>query len=201
MSTTSDNGAGPPEPGAEIDKHGNVGTVSPGGPLRYTITTRNYGRAFARNLLVCDGIPGEETFLSADHRLLGIGRRRCLVINNRAPGQQVTLHLIARVNRNARAGRIDNGTAETPGVEPPEPPLGPPAPPIVPGPPLAPNRDIQGDIAVPKPRPEGGQRGHRASGATATSCYRIAGVPAPSLPGRGMRETSRIRRTLSTGRR
>lgn len=157
VTTTVDNGPGPPpECDVPVEKHASVRTVSPGGLVRYTITARNRGDATARNLLVCDRIPPEETFVSADHRLLRVGRRRCLVINNLAPGQHMSFHIVLRVSRNAPAGRIDNGSDETDGVEPPEPPLGPPAPPAVPGPPPAPMPDIPGHITVSKPKPEGG---------------------------------------------
>ena len=147
---------GPPEPDPEVDKTTSTRTVHPGGLVRYTITTRNRGRAIARNLLVCDRLPREETFVSADRRLLRVARRRCLVINNLASGQRMTFHLVARVNPNARAGRIDNGTGETDGVEPPAPPLGPPVPPTVPGRPPAPTSDIPGHITDPKPEEKGG---------------------------------------------
>ncbi|MBV9195263.1 MAG: hypothetical protein JO168_14050 [Solirubrobacterales bacterium] len=72
----------------------------------------------------------------------------------------MTFHLVARVNRNAPAGRIDNSTDETPGVEPPEPPLGPPIPPVVPAPPVMPSLppgatpDAPGHITQPTPKPE-----------------------------------------------
>jgi uncharacterized repeat protein (TIGR01451 family) len=154
-STTVDDGPGPPELDVGIDKTAGTRTVHPGGLVRYTITARNRGRAIARNLLVCDRIPREETFVSADHRLLRIGRRRCLAINSLARGHHMTFHLMARVNRNAPAGRIDNTTDQTHGVEPPGPPLGPPAPPTVPGPPPAPTPDIPGHITDLKPKPGG----------------------------------------------
>jgi uncharacterized repeat protein (TIGR01451 family) len=154
--TTSEPGPGPPEPDVGAEKTASTTTVHPGGLVRYTITARNRGGADARNLLVCDRIPSEETFVSADHSLLRLGPRRCVVINNLARGQHMSFHLMLRVNRNAPAGRIDNTSDETEGIEPPGPPLGPPAPPAPPGPTPAPTPEIPGHITDPKPAEEGG---------------------------------------------
>ena len=55
----------------------------------------------------------------------------------------MTFHLTARVSRNAPAGRIDNTTDEENAED-----LTPPPP--------APEPDIPGHVADPKPTPEGG---------------------------------------------
>lgn len=139
---TSGPGPGPPEPDVDVGKQASVRRVHPGGLVRYTITARNRGRGIARNLLACDRIPREETFVSADHRLHRVGRRRCLVIHSLAAGQHMTFHLVARVSRNARAGRIDN-TTDRENVDDLTPP------------PLPPEGDVPGHITDPKPTPEG----------------------------------------------
>ncbi len=143
VTTTTDNGAGPPEPDVPVEKLASTRTVRPGGIEHYTITARNTGRAVAQNFLVCDRIPRDETFVSADHMLVQRGSRRCLEINSLAPGQHVSIHLALRVDRSARAGMLDNTTDETEGDNrplPPDPPLG----------------EVPGHITDPRPAPEGG---------------------------------------------
>lgn len=146
-STTADDGPGPPEPDVESDKTASTRTVHPGGLVRYTITARNRGSAVARNFVVCDRIPREETFVSADHGLRRVGSRRCLAIASLAPGRSMTFHLTARVNRNAPTGRIDNITDEENAEDLTPPPL-PPVP------------DVPGHVAAPRPTPEGGATVH-----------------------------------------
>ena len=101
--------------------------MSPGGRVGYRITVRNRGRLSARNVLVCDRIPREMTFVSADRKLLRLGRRRCLLIPHLAPGQRVSFHLVLHVDAHAPPGTEANVAEETPGAEPPGSPPAPPA--------------------------------------------------------------------------
>lgn len=122
-------GAGPPGCDVPIDKLADAPTVSAGGLAGYRITVRNRGRLSARDLLVCDHIPGQTTFVSADRKLRRLGRRRCLLIPRLGPGQRDSVHLTLRVNANAQPGILDN-TAD---IGPVEPPGLPPAPLVPPG--------------------------------------------------------------------
>ncbi len=78
--------------------------MSAGGLAGYRITVRNRGRLAARNVRVCDHIPRQMTFVSADRKLRRIGRRRCLTIPRLRPGQRVSFHVVLRVNANAPPG-------------------------------------------------------------------------------------------------
>lgn len=140
VSITTANGPGPPGCDVPIEKQADKRTVSPGGRVSYRITVRNRGRLSARNLQVCDHIPQKMTFVSANRKLLHLGRRRCLLIRRLGPGQRVSFHLMLRVNANASPGNVDNIVDETPPAEtPPEQPPGmPPAPTVPPVPPVAP---------------------------------------------------------------
>jgi hypothetical protein len=105
--------------------------------VRYRITVHNRGRLSASNVLLCDQIPSEMTFVSANRKPLRFGSRRCLLIPHLAPGQRVSFHLVLRVDANAPPGDVDNIGEEIPGVEPPgiEPPGGkPPGSPPAPAP-------------------------------------------------------------------
>ena len=114
VSITTANRAGPPGCDVPIEKQADVRTVRPGGRVGYRITVRNRGRLSARNVLVCDHIPREMTFVSADRKLLRLGSRRCLLIPRLAPGQRVTFHLVLRVDANAPPGTEENTGEETP---------------------------------------------------------------------------------------
>jgi uncharacterized repeat protein (TIGR01451 family) len=128
VTTTSGTGPTPPSPSCDvtIDKQADSGTVTAGGVEGYRITVRNRGRLSQNNLLACDHIPREATFVSADRKLRRIGRRRCLFISRLGPGQRVSFHIMLRVNANAPKGTLDNVTDVTP-----TPPPGSPAPPPV----------------------------------------------------------------------
>jgi uncharacterized repeat protein (TIGR01451 family) len=122
VSLKSDNGAGPPGCDTPIDKLADAPTVSAGGLEGYRITVRNRGRLSARDLLVCDHIPRQTTFVSADRKLRRLGRRRCLLIPHLGPGQRDSFHLVLRVNANAQPGSLANiadvGPVEPPGLPP-----------------------------------------------------------------------------------
>jgi uncharacterized repeat protein (TIGR01451 family) len=119
---TTSNGPGPPGCDLPIEKKADVRTVSPGGRVRYRITVRNRGRLSASHVLLCDRIPREMTFVSADRKLLTLGGRRCLLIPRLGPGQSVSFHVLLRVDANAPPGTETNTVEETPGVAPPRPP-------------------------------------------------------------------------------
>jgi uncharacterized repeat protein (TIGR01451 family) len=142
VTTSTGDGPGPEEPDVGVEKQASTRTVSPGGIVRYTVTARNRGRAIAHNVLVCDRIPREEAFVSADHELRQLGDRRCLAIQSLAPGQHMSFELTLRVSRNAGSGTIDNTTDETEGANQPPPPGPPPG-------------EIPGHITDPKAKGEG----------------------------------------------
>jgi uncharacterized repeat protein (TIGR01451 family) len=128
VTITTANRPGPPGCDVPIEKEADVRTVSPGGLVSYRITVRNRGRLDTRNLLVCDRIPREMTFVGADRRLLRLGRRRCLLIPRLGPGQRTSIHVVLHVDANAAPGTEANVADETPGVKPPGSPPPPPAP-------------------------------------------------------------------------
>jgi uncharacterized repeat protein (TIGR01451 family) len=121
-------GTGPASPGCDvtIDKQADSPTATAGGLAGYRLTAHNRGHLTARNLLLCDQIPRETTFVSANRKLRRIGRRRCLFIPRLGPGQSTSVHLMLRVNASALPGMLDN-TADIGPVEPPGVPLVPPA--------------------------------------------------------------------------
>ena len=118
VTTTTADGPGPPGCDLPIVKEATSATVHAGGLARYKITVRNRGRALARNLRVCDRIPRHTTFVSADRRLIRLGRARCLIIRSLAPGKRVSFHVELRVAANAPPGRMDNIADITPGDTP-----------------------------------------------------------------------------------
>jgi uncharacterized repeat protein (TIGR01451 family) len=137
VAVTTGKGAGPPTCDLPIEKQADASTARPGGRVRYRITVHNRGRLSASNVLLCDQIPSEMTFVSANRKPLRFGSRRCLLIPHLAPGQRVSFHLVLRVDANAPPGDVDNIGEEIPGVEPPgiEPPGGkPPGSPPAPAP-------------------------------------------------------------------
>ena len=127
VTVTTAKGAGPPTCDLPIEKQAGASTARPGGHVPYRISVRNRGRLSASNVLLCDHIPSEMTFVSADRKLLRLGSRRCLLIPRLAPGQRVSFHLVLRVDANAPPGTEENIVEETPGVKPPVPPPTPPA--------------------------------------------------------------------------
>ena len=48
------------------------------------------------------------TFVSADRKLLRIGRQRCLVIPRLRPGQRASFHVVFQVSPNAPQGTVTN---------------------------------------------------------------------------------------------
>ena len=149
--TITTGGAGPPGCDLPIEKKADSPTVSAGGLAGYRITVRNRGRAAARNLRVCDHIPRQMTFVSANRKLRRVGRRRCLVIPRleTGPTRQRPPHL--RVDANAPPGTLANIADITP--------VRRRARPAVPVPPAA-AADVPGRIAAAGPPPgrSGGPR-------------------------------------------
>ena len=118
-------GTGPASPGCDvtIDKQADAPTATAGGLAGYQITARNRGHLAARNLLVCDQIPREMTFVSANRTLRRIGRRRCLMVPHLRPGQSAGFHIDLRVAADAPPGSLANIANITPGEPPGLPPL------------------------------------------------------------------------------
>jgi uncharacterized repeat protein (TIGR01451 family) len=119
VTTTTAKGAGPPTCELPIEKQAETRTARPGDRVRYRISVRNRGRLAASDVLMCDRIPRQLTFVSADRKLLRLGSRRCLLIPRLAPGQRVTFHPVFRVNANASPGSLTNVIEQIPGVKPP----------------------------------------------------------------------------------
>jgi uncharacterized repeat protein (TIGR01451 family) len=126
VSYASSTGPSPQGCDVPIEKTAESATVSAGGLVGFRITARNRGRMTARNYLVCDDIPRETTFVSADRKLRRIGSKRCFLVRSLKPGQSTSVNLTLRVNTNARPGTLDNTADETP-VQPPGVPAVPPA--------------------------------------------------------------------------
>jgi uncharacterized repeat protein (TIGR01451 family) len=118
---TTGNGAGPPGCDVPIEKHAEASSVRAGGLVRYRIAVRNRGRLAARDLLVCDRIPREMTFASADRRLVSRGGRRCLPVTDLKPGGRAGFHIVLRVDEGAPPGEESNVAEELPSVPPPAP--------------------------------------------------------------------------------
>jgi uncharacterized repeat protein (TIGR01451 family) len=128
VSITSDNGPGPAAPACDVDiaKHPDSPTVTAGGLAGFRLTARNHGRVAAKNLLLCDHIPRETTFVTASRKLRRVGAKRCLFIPRLAPGKSTSFHLTLRVSPHAAAGSLDNVADVTP-----VPPTGVPSTPPV----------------------------------------------------------------------
>jgi uncharacterized repeat protein (TIGR01451 family) len=150
VSITPQSGPGPPGCDVPIEKTADSPTVTAGGRAGYQITIRNRGRLPARNLRVCDQIPRGMTFISADRKLLRIGRRRCLLTPRLRPGQSVSVHLVLQVNANAAPGTLSNTAEVTPPPPTSPPPAGEPGTPPAPTAPTAPPAPPP-VIAKPKP--------------------------------------------------
>ena len=137
MSITPSNGPGPPGCDTPVEKTADSPTVTAGGREGYRITVHNRGRLPARDLRACDQIPRGMTFISADRKLLRLGRRRCLVIPLLRPGQRVSVHLVLQLNANAAPGTLVNEAVVTPPPLTSPPPAGEPGTPPSPGAPPA----------------------------------------------------------------
>jgi uncharacterized repeat protein (TIGR01451 family) len=120
-------GTGPSLPGCDvtIDKQADSPTVTAGGLAGYRLTAHNRGQITARNLLLCDRIPGRTRFVAADRKLRHIGGRRCLFISSLGPGKSTSVHVMLRVNATAPPGILGN-VADIGTVGPPGTPLLPP---------------------------------------------------------------------------
>ena len=125
VTTTTSTSAGLPGCDFTIDKQADSPTVTAGSVEGYQITARNRGRLAGRNLLVCDQIPREATFVSANRKLRRIGRQRCLIVARLRPGQTAGFHIDLRVAAAAPPGNLDNIGDITPGEPPGLPPLPP----------------------------------------------------------------------------
>ena len=150
VSITTANRAGPPGCEEPIEKQADVRTVKPGGHVGYRITVHNRGHLTARDTQVCDQIPRDMTFVSADRKLVPHGSRRCLLIPSLAPSQRVSFHLVLHVDANAPPGTQENIAEETP-VPPPGVPLAPPGSPQVPPAPPAAQLGLPGSKIDPIP--------------------------------------------------
>jgi uncharacterized repeat protein (TIGR01451 family) len=147
VTVSTSNGAGPPGCDVPIVKQADSQTVRAGGRIGYSISVRNRGSLTARNVRVCDHVPRRMTFLGADHRLLRLGRLRCLLIPRLAPGHRVSFHLTLHVAANAPPGTVDNMADVTPAPPPDSPETPPPA--DVPGP-TTPSTDVPAKEATAK---------------------------------------------------
>lgn len=95
-----------------IAKAASRNAVRAGGTVRYRISVTNAGDAPAREVRICDRLPGRVTIVSAGGGRLA-GGSLCWTVRSLAPSRTVTRSITVRVDRDAGAGTMVNSATVT----------------------------------------------------------------------------------------
>ncbi len=87
-------------------------TVKAGGTVGFTIVWKNTGKAKAKNVVICDDLPNQMTFVSAKGASFKNGKA-CWTRKFVAKGATLTFRVVAHVNANVGTGKLVNVATAT----------------------------------------------------------------------------------------
>jgi uncharacterized repeat protein (TIGR01451 family) len=94
-------------------------TVKAGGTVSFTIVWKNTGKAKAKNVVICDDLPNQMTFVSAKGATFKNGKA-CWTRKFVAKGATLTFRVVAHVNANVGNGKLINVATATASNAPPK---------------------------------------------------------------------------------
>jgi uncharacterized repeat protein (TIGR01451 family) len=95
-----------------LSKHAAASTVKAGGKIAFTIVFKNTGKAKAKNVVICDDLPHQMSFVSASGASFSNGKA-CWKRTFVAKGATLTFRVVARVNANVGSAKIVNVATAT----------------------------------------------------------------------------------------
>ena len=84
-----------------------------GDVITFTITVRNKGTESAKNVTVCDALPGNMTFVARPSRARLVRGGACFSLGTLAAGQSKTVTVTVRIDRTAQTGTVVNRATAT----------------------------------------------------------------------------------------
>ncbi len=101
-----------PRTAISLTKRASSPTVKAGGIVSFTILWTNTGKADARNVVICDELPSQMTFVSAKGSTFRSGKA-CWTRKSVAKGATLTFHVVARVDADAGDVKLVNVATAT----------------------------------------------------------------------------------------
>jgi uncharacterized repeat protein (TIGR01451 family) len=95
-----------------LDKRASSPTVEAGGTVSFTITWQNTGKVAARNVLICDRLPNQMSFVSAKGATFKSGKA-CWARKSVAKGATLTFRVTARVEATVGNEKLVNVATAT----------------------------------------------------------------------------------------
>jgi uncharacterized repeat protein (TIGR01451 family) len=95
-----------------LAKRASASTVKAGGTAGFTIVWKNTGKAAARNVVICDDLPSQMTFVSAKGAAFKNGKA-CWTRKSVAKGATLTFRVVARVNASVNNATLVNVATAT----------------------------------------------------------------------------------------
>jgi uncharacterized repeat protein (TIGR01451 family) len=102
-----------------LSKHADASTVKAGGTVSFTIVWKNTGKAKAKNVVICDDLPNQMTFVSASGASFKNGKA-CWKRKFVAKGATLTFRVVAHVDANVGSGSLVNVATATASNAPPK---------------------------------------------------------------------------------
>jgi uncharacterized repeat protein (TIGR01451 family) len=104
--------AGVPKTSISLSKRAMSAVVKAGGTSSYTIVWKNTGKTAARNVVICDDLPGQLTFVSAKGATFKNGKA-CWTRKSVAKGATLTFRVVARVDAGVGNEKLVNVATAT----------------------------------------------------------------------------------------
>jgi uncharacterized repeat protein (TIGR01451 family) len=95
-----------------LQKQASTPTVAAGATVSFVIRWQNTGKVAARNVEICDALPGQMSFVSARGATFENGKA-CWVRKTVAPGAKLIFHVVARVSATVGNARLVNVATAT----------------------------------------------------------------------------------------
>ncbi len=95
-----------------LSKRASSPTVKAGGTVGFTIVWKNTGKATAKNVVICDDLPNQLTFVSAKGAAFKNGKA-CWKRKSVAKGATLTFRVVARVNASVGNEKLVNVATAT----------------------------------------------------------------------------------------
>ena len=110
--TTSVHPASVPKTSISLVKRASAPVVKAGGTAGFTIVWKNTGKAAARNVVICDDLPNQLTFVSAKGAAFKNGKA-CWTRKSVAKGATLTFRVVARVDASVGNEKLVNVATAT----------------------------------------------------------------------------------------
>ena len=100
-------------PRIAITKVASTKRATAGDVITFTITVHNKGTEAAKDVSICDALPGNMTFVARPNRARLVRGGACFSLGTLAAGQSKTVKVTVRIDRTAQTGSVVNRATAT----------------------------------------------------------------------------------------